>query len=215
MRRGYNCLTFDGPGQGAPIREQHLHFRYDWEAVVTPAVDYALTRPDVDGTNLALMGMSLGGFLAARAAAFEHRFRAAIFFDGMYDFRGLLPKEAVAALDAGDTARCENIIQKGIENSTALRWAVPQGVWSFGASGIADFITRTKLYSMDDIAQQIQCPCLVMDAEGDQFSHGQPQQIYDALQCPKQLVRLPAKMEPRITASLVPWLTRTKSSSTG
>ncbi len=189
VRRGYNCLTFDGPGQGAPIRKQHLHFRYDWEAVVTPAVDYALTRPDVDGDHLALMGMSMGGYLAARAAAFEHRFRAAIFFDGMYDFRGLLPKEAVAALDAGDTVQCENIIQEGIENSTALRWAVPQGVWSFGASGIADFITKTKPYSMDGIAQQIQCPCLVMDAEGDQFSHGQPQKIYDALQCPKQLVR--------------------------
>ncbi|WP_213773072.1 alpha/beta fold hydrolase [Bradyrhizobium sp. dw_78] len=189
VRRGYNCLTFDGPGQGAPIREQHLHLRHDWEAVVTPAVDYALTRPDVDGANLALMGMSLGGFLAARAVAFEHRFRAAVFFDGMYDFRGLLPKEAVAALDAGDTVKCENIIQKGMQNNTGLRWAVPHGIWAFGASGIADFMTRTKSYSMEGIAKQIQCPCLVMDAESDGFSNGQPQKIYDALQCPKQLVR--------------------------
>jgi len=62
------------------MREQKLPFRYDWEAVVTPAVDYVLTRPDVDRDNLALMGMSMGGYLAARAAAFEHRFRAAVFF---------------------------------------------------------------------------------------------------------------------------------------
>ncbi len=47
-RRGYNCLTFDGPGQGAPLREHKLSFRYAWEAVVTPAVDDALTRPDAD-----------------------------------------------------------------------------------------------------------------------------------------------------------------------
>lgn len=39
IRRGYNCLTFDGPGQGAPMREQNLVFRPDWEKVVTPAVD--------------------------------------------------------------------------------------------------------------------------------------------------------------------------------
>ena len=95
---GYNCLIFDSLGQGAPIREQHLPFRYDWEAVVTPAVDYALTRPDVDGENSPLMGMSMGGYLAARAVAFEQRFRAAIFFDGVYDLhetmRGILPKEA-------------------------------------------------------------------------------------------------------------------------
>ena len=54
------------------MREQKLPFRYDREAVVTPAVDYVLTRADVDGDNLALMGMSLGGYLATRAAAFEH-----------------------------------------------------------------------------------------------------------------------------------------------
>ena len=193
VRRGYNCLTFDGPGQGAPKREQNLPFRYDWEAVVTPAVDYALTRPDVDGNNLALMGMSMGGFLAARAAAFEHRVRAAVFFDGVYDFneglRGLLPKEAVAALDAGDTAKCEEIIRKVMENTPGMRWAMAQGVWAFGASGIADFIAKVKPYSMDGIAGQIQCPCLVMEGEGDMFLPGQPQKIYDALQAPKQLVK--------------------------
>ncbi len=108
VRRGYNCLTFDGPGQGLPMREQHLPFRYDWEAVVTPAVDYALQRPDVDGEHLALMGMSLGGYLAARAVAFEHRFRAAVFFDGVYDLHqtiaGMLPKAALTALQAGDAS---------------------------------------------------------------------------------------------------------------
>jgi len=84
VRRGYNCLTFDGPGQGMPLREQHLVFRHDWEKVVTPAVDYVLTRPDVDGDRLALKGMSLGGSLAARAAAFEPRFKAVILYDGVW-----------------------------------------------------------------------------------------------------------------------------------
>ncbi len=192
-RRGYNCLTFDGPGQGAPMREQKLPFRYDWEAVVSPAVDYVLSRPDVDGDNLALMGMSFGGYLAARAAAFEHRVRAAVFFDGLYDFhestRGLLPKEALAALDAGDPAKCEEIIQIGMQKSTGMRWSVSQGLWSFGASSIADFITKTKPYTMAGVAEQIQCPCLVMEAEGDMFLPGQPQKIYDALKAPKQLVK--------------------------
>ena len=101
VKRGYNCLTWDGPGQGLPLREQKLTFRYDWEKVVTPTVDYALTRSDVDRDNLALMGMSLGGYFAARAAAFEHRFRAVIFYDAVYDFfecvRGAIPKQALTA----------------------------------------------------------------------------------------------------------------------
>ncbi|MEU6973643.1 hypothetical protein AB0A71_39170 [Kitasatospora aureofaciens] len=33
--RGYNVLTFDGPGQGRSLRDQGLHFRHDWEAAVT------------------------------------------------------------------------------------------------------------------------------------------------------------------------------------
>ena len=44
LARGYNCLIFEGPGQGELIREQRIPFRPDWEKVVTPVVDFALTR---------------------------------------------------------------------------------------------------------------------------------------------------------------------------
>lgn len=49
LPRGYNVLAFNGPGQGAALIEQGLAVRPDWENVVTPVVDYALTRRDVDG----------------------------------------------------------------------------------------------------------------------------------------------------------------------
>jgi pimeloyl-ACP methyl ester carboxylesterase len=166
IRRGYNCLTFDGPGQGAPIREQKLPFRYDWEKVVTPAVDYALTRSDVDGDKLALMGMSLGGYLGARAAAFEHRFRAAVFYDGVYDFNesweAAVPKEASDAFKAGDSARFEGIIHKLMETNTTLRWYVTQGMWSFNVPTLTEFVNTASKMTMKGITGQIQCPCLVM-----------------------------------------------------
>ena len=71
LKRGYNVLIFEGPGQGGALREQHLHFRPDWEKVVTPVVDYALSRPEIDPKRLALAGFSMGGYLAPRGAAFE------------------------------------------------------------------------------------------------------------------------------------------------
>jgi hypothetical protein len=98
-------------------------------------------------------------------------------------------KEAIAALDAGDVIQGEEIIQKRMLNDTNLRWSMTQGVWSFGASGISDFLTRTKQLSMKGIVGQIQCPCLVLEAEGDMFFRGQPQKIYDALQAPKKLFK--------------------------
>jgi alpha-beta hydrolase superfamily lysophospholipase len=74
LERGYNCLTFEGPGQGGVIRKQNIPFRYDWEKVVTPVLDYAFSREKiVDPNRIALMGISMGGYLAARAAAFEDR----------------------------------------------------------------------------------------------------------------------------------------------
>jgi dipeptidyl aminopeptidase/acylaminoacyl peptidase len=73
LRRGYNVLASDGPGQGEVIREQGLTFRPDWETVITPVVDYAVTRSEIRSDELTLFGYSLGGYLVARAATFEHR----------------------------------------------------------------------------------------------------------------------------------------------
>ena len=78
VERGYTCIVFDGPGQGAAIIENEMVFRPDWEAVVGPVVDHALMRPEVDPARIALMGISFGGYLAARAASGEPRLAACI-----------------------------------------------------------------------------------------------------------------------------------------
>jgi len=41
-------------------------------------VDFALKRREVDRNNIALMGISFGGYLVPRAVAFEHRLKACI-----------------------------------------------------------------------------------------------------------------------------------------
>ncbi|WP_422661297.1 alpha/beta hydrolase family protein [Paenibacillus sp. EC2-1] len=87
LERGYHCLVFEGPEQGAVIREQRVPFRHDWEAAVTPVVDYLTKRPEVISDKIALMGISLGGYLAPRAAAYEHRLAACIANDGLFSFQ--------------------------------------------------------------------------------------------------------------------------------
>src|SRR5271168_1402431 len=86
IERGYNILTFDGPGQYGPIHRARLPFRPDWEKVVTPVVDFAFTLPGIKLDKIALMGVSFGGYLAPRAAAFEKRIAALIANDGVYDY---------------------------------------------------------------------------------------------------------------------------------
>ncbi|MGH3159524.1 MAG: acetylxylan esterase [Streptosporangiaceae bacterium] len=82
VARGYNALIFYGPGQGEMLFERQISFRPDWENVITPVVDYLLTRPEVDPARITLTGLSLGGELVIRAAAFEHRLAAVVAYPG-------------------------------------------------------------------------------------------------------------------------------------
>ncbi|MFE3267124.1 alpha/beta hydrolase family protein [Streptomyces sp. NPDC059215] len=182
LRRGYNVLTFDGPGQGSNVRDQGLHFRPDWEAVVTPAVDFALTVSELDADKLVLIGTSLGGYLAARAAAFEHRIAACVLHDGVYDFH-----EVVAGL-ANRAAATPGGIEEMMAEDTQVRWVVRNGQWTLGLSGLEEMVKATEGYTMAGIADRITCPTLVLDAENDQFFKGQPQRLVDEMTCQKELI---------------------------
>ena len=62
LERGYNCLTYDGPGQGGVVlRQREVPLRPDWESVVIPVVDFAVGRPGVDPDRMILIGRSFGG----------------------------------------------------------------------------------------------------------------------------------------------------------
>lgn len=67
LRRGMATFTFDGPGQGEAEYEYRLP--EDWEEVAASAVETLAHQADVDGGRLAVVGVSLGGYFAARAAA--------------------------------------------------------------------------------------------------------------------------------------------------
>jgi pimeloyl-ACP methyl ester carboxylesterase len=72
--RGISCLMLDQPGTGEALRLQGLTARIDTEVWAGAAVDYLQTRDDVDTAKIGIVGWSLGGYYAPRAAAFEKRF---------------------------------------------------------------------------------------------------------------------------------------------
>jgi dipeptidyl aminopeptidase/acylaminoacyl peptidase len=84
LSRGMATLTFDGPGQGEG--EYDLAIRGDYETPVKAVIDYIETRDDLDAARIGVWGLSLGGYYAPRAAAFEKRIKACVALSGPYDF---------------------------------------------------------------------------------------------------------------------------------
>jgi len=82
LARGIATLAFDGPGQGEA--EFVLPLRGDYEAPVKAVFDWLESRADIDPGRIGLWGVSLGGYYAPRAAAFERRARACVSLSGPY-----------------------------------------------------------------------------------------------------------------------------------
>lgn len=107
LKRGMATLAFDGPGQGEA--EYHFPIRPDYEVPVGAMVDWLERRPDVDQHRIGLWGVSLGGYYAARAAAYEKRIKACVALSGPYDFGAIwsnLPQLTRAAFQ--HRARCRS-----------------------------------------------------------------------------------------------------------
>ena len=92
LARGMAAFSLDGPGQGETGYTATI--RPDFEAPVAAALDVLCARPDLDGGRVGMLGVSLGGYYAARAAAFEPRIRAVVISGGPYDYGGLIRHRA-------------------------------------------------------------------------------------------------------------------------
>src|SRR4030095_13304304 len=84
--RGWHCLLFDGPGQGRPLIKQGLFSRPDWENVIRPVLDFAVSLADVDAKGIVLSGWSFGCYLGLRGAL-DLRLAACVLDPGLIGLR--------------------------------------------------------------------------------------------------------------------------------
>jgi hypothetical protein len=198
LERGYAALVFDGPGQNSMLWLQNIPFRHDWEKVITPVVDFLYKREDVDPYRIALSGISQGGYWVLRALAFEHRIAAGIADPGVMDisvsFLGKLPQEMRDLLEDGKEKEFNEAMDEG------LRYAgdeVRQNIeWRMKPYMTKNFYHQFKMiqqYNVRDVIKQIQCPIFIADPDDEQFWPGQSKEVYEALVCPKTIVRFTAE----------------------
>jgi pimeloyl-ACP methyl ester carboxylesterase len=193
VERGYNCLLFEGPGQGEVIRVQGIHFRPDWESVVTPVVDYVLSLTYVDQDRIALVGYSMGGYLAPRAVAYEHRIAACVANGAVYSMyesaKSSNPPGIDEILDDEEASReYDQAILDMMNDDLFVKWFYTNGMWTFGADSPGDFMRMMRAYTLAGCVDDITCSMLLLDSQNDQLVGGQATVLYDSLQCPKEYI---------------------------
>jgi len=198
LDRGYNVLAFDGPGQGSVLVEQGLPLRADYENVVTPVIDFLLERGDVDPERIALIGLSLGGYLAPRAASGEHRVAACIADSGAFDLFDAsiarVPKPLAGQIPDGNATALKLVdamIDRMIASPTG-GWALRRNLYAHDVDTAMDFFRVAKQFTLKGFAEKITCPTLVTHAEGDDIGASAPQ-LYDALTCEKEIILFTAE----------------------
>lgn len=171
-RRGFPVLTFEGPGQGAVLREQGLTFTPAWERPTTAVLDAFLAghpRPP----TLVNIGLSMGGYLAPRAAAFEDRFAGVVSYDVMFDAgsvtRRNIPRIAYTLRRIGLEWLVELAAKVRTWRDPGQRWLLANGRWTFGKQRVLDVADASAAYTLEPVASQIRQHVLVLAGEDDQF----------------------------------------------
>jgi dipeptidyl aminopeptidase/acylaminoacyl peptidase len=141
LARGMATLAFDGPGQGEA--EYELRIRGDYEVPVKSVVDWVTQRSDIDSDRIGLWGVSLGGYYAPRAAAFEKRVKACISLSGPYDWADIWPQLNELTREAFRVrAKCES----------------PDEALRYGSS-----------LTLKGVAQNITCPLFIVAGKQDRI----------------------------------------------
>ena len=158
--------------------------------MITPVIDYSLSRGEVDPKRIAVQGISQGGFWVPRAAAFERRVAAVVADPGVVDvstaWSATLPKPMLELLQAGRKAEFDGYIAKSLNPSD--RAALNFRMRPYGFTSPYDTYKAVQEYNLRGVAGQIRCPMLITAPVNEGFWPGQSQQLYDLLSSPKKLV---------------------------
>jgi len=140
--RGMNFLSLDGPGKGTSnIRKMHVTAD-NYCKVGTAAIDFLSQRPEVDMDKIAVSGYSFGSYWGMQMAAADKRVKA-----------------------IATAAACYGPMTSIFEEETPHFKQV--FMYMAGIEDEAQFDEMANQMSLDGIAGDVTCPCLIISGEYD------------------------------------------------
>lgn len=167
---GYTVLLFEGPGQGRALK-RGLKFMHEWEKPVGAILDY------FDLSGVPLLGISWGGYLALRAAAFEPRISQVIAYDVMFDGLEAMtrpiptPIRQVVRLLIRLNARWvgNGLVNRMRSRSLVLDWAIAHGMYITGTRTPIEFYRHLSRHTTRRISSRVEQDVLILAGEQDHY----------------------------------------------
>ena len=171
-QRGFSVLTYEGPGQGAVLREQKLTFTHQWELPTTAVLDAHFVAHPRQAKTI-LIGMSMGGYLAPRAAAFDSRIDGVVAFDVLFDFgavaRAIVPLISLWLRARHADALLNLLIKIKARLSPGFAWSVSNGQWVLGTASALQTMEALSSYTLAPVAGMIKSDVLILAGSDDHF----------------------------------------------
>ncbi len=171
-------ILFDGPGQGGALHKYGLTLINEWEKPVTEILNYIKLK------DVTLIGVSLGGYLCIRAAAFESRISRVVCYDAYYDFEGQLLGRAPFIkkllvkfmVRTNRSKKYNKLIEEAKQNNLQLDWGIDHMSYVTGKITHFESTKYMLTFSAKKISSKITQDVLLLAGEDD---HLIPIQLFE------------------------------------
>ena len=168
---GYDVIAFDGPGQGRALNEAGLPLTAEWHKPVSAVLDYF----EVEGVTL--VGLSLGGCLALRAAASEPRVERVVAYDVLTNFLDVILRQTHVLLRGmlkvllrlRAVGIVNWVVERVARKSPVVQWGIEQGMQVTGTRSAFEFLQMTEHFQTRDISASVGQDVLLLAGSGDHY----------------------------------------------
>ena len=170
--KGYETYFFEGPGQGEVLMRCGIKMTPEWEYCTSAVLDHFHLE------DVTLIGLSLGGYLAPRAAVYDQRIQRVVMFDLIYDFYGAITRKMgkrTARFFDWMTAHPRSILWKWLEKklneNIFTKWLLGQGYAIYeNVHTPCEYFNCIKQYNTREISPELTQDVLVLAGAGDLYT---------------------------------------------